>query len=512
MGTYLGTPIKEKHTESGAFHLNSTSKQNIKEKLHFVLSSMQGWRKTMEDAHIADCNLEEKCKDLPPGTCLFAVFDGHAGNEVSEFCAAHFVENLTELESFKARAYREALVECFHKMDDLLDDPKYEAELAQLRSKNEEGPNRQRSSLLSGGNFASGNPPPLPPRNSDEVVGYTEDSDSEYSLERVGYDAEDEDGVPGVKVDLHFEERHESLNLKLYENGLKEEDTEKVEVVEEVSIQEGGQDEEAMIELPQTVQEKVKSAEQKGVMSKNDAVQVIMELLSLKNAGFGSMGDGDTNEPVWREDPNSPRGRYTTAGCTALVALIVDGKLYVANAGDSRGVLCSDGLALALSYDHKPTQDREKTRIINAGGFVTQFGRVCGNLNLSRCIGDLKYKTNVELTRDKQIITAEPDVEVRELTEKDCFMVLACDGIYDVMTNADVVSFVKNKLLGLTKEEVATIESGESAPFLKLVVEDMFEHCITEDPNMNQGLGGDNMTSIIVFLKPLREIINILST
>ncbi|KAJ1438380.1 phosphatase 2C-like domain-containing protein, partial [Ochromonadaceae sp. CCMP2298] len=72
------------------------------------------------------------------------------------------------------------------------------------------------------------------------------------------------------------------------------------------------------------------------------------------------------------------------AGCTAVVALLAGNQLYVANAGDSRGVLCRGAEAYALSYDHKPQQDKELGRISAAGVFVNFVGRINGNLNLSR--------------------------------------------------------------------------------------------------------------------------------
>jgi serine/threonine protein phosphatase PrpC len=79
-------------------------------------------------------------------------------------------------------------------------------------------------------------------------------------------------------------------------------------------------------------------------------------------------------------------------GCTANVILIDDyKKLYVANAGDSRCVLGRAGKAVALSFDHKPENEEERARIENAGSTITD-GRVDGNLNLSRSLGDLKYK------------------------------------------------------------------------------------------------------------------------
>lgn len=99
------------------------------------------------------------------------------------------------------------------------------------------------------------------------------------------------------------------------------------------------------------------------------------------------------------------------AGATAIVAVLLGRVLTVANAGDSRAVLCrAGGVTVALSYDHKPQQEREMTRINNAGGFVNHFGRVNGNLNLSRSIGDLKYKQVVGIPPSGQMITAEPDI------------------------------------------------------------------------------------------------------
>ena len=93
------------------------------------------------------------------------------------------------------------------------------------------------------------------------------------------------------------------------------------------------------------------------------------------------------------------------------MAVIVGRTLVVANAGDSRAVVCrAGGLTEPLSFDHKPLQNREMNRITNAGGFVNQFGRVNGNLNLSRSIGDLKYKQVPGIPPSEQMITAEPDI------------------------------------------------------------------------------------------------------
>lgn len=81
------------------------------------------------------------------------------------------------------------------------------------------------------------------------------------------------------------------------------------------------------------------------------------------------------------------------SGCTALVALIKNNKLYVANAGDCRCVVSKNGEAIEMSLDHKPENDIELQRIEKAGGSVTA-GRVNAGLNLSRALGELVTKIN----------------------------------------------------------------------------------------------------------------------
>lgn len=87
---------------------------------------MQGWRKSQEDAHIART-------DLPDGVCLFGVFDGHGGKEVSIYVKEKFVEELVKLEEFKSRDYGGALKACFLKMDVIMKEPEGVARLKQIQ-------------------------------------------------------------------------------------------------------------------------------------------------------------------------------------------------------------------------------------------------------------------------------------------------------------------------------------------------------------------------------------------
>ena len=189
-------------------------------------------------------------------------------------------------------------------------------------------------------------------------------------------------------------------------------------------------------------------------------------------------------DPELQDDP---------AGCTAVVALVTSEKVIVANAGDSRCVLSRGGRAIALSRDHKPKDADEYSRILAAGGYVN-FGRVNGNLALSRAIGDFEFKKNSELGPEKQIITAKPDVLEYSRTYDDEFLVIACDGIWDCMPNQQVVNFIRGRIS----------EDKE----LAVICEELMDRCLASAPWVMEGIGADNMTLIIVgFLecKPKEE-------
>jgi protein phosphatase PTC2/3 len=83
----------------------------------------------------------------------------------------------------------------------------------------------------------------------------------------------------------------------------------------------------------------------------------------------------------------------TESGCTATIVLITRDRIYCANAGDSRTIMSEKGATVPLSFDHKPDNEGEKSRIEAAGGTV-ENGRVDGNLAVSRALGDFELKNN----------------------------------------------------------------------------------------------------------------------
>ncbi|XP_041970031.1 probable protein phosphatase 2C T23F11.1 isoform X1 [Aricia agestis] len=177
------------------------------------------------------------------------------------------------------------------------------------------------------------------------------------------------------------------------------------------------------------------------------------------------------------------------AGSTAVCVLIKDNTLYCANVGDSRAVASVAGEVEVLSYDHKPNNEEELRRITAGGGWV-QLNRVNGNLALSRALGDYIFKRNVKLSPRDQIVTAYPDVQIRQLNEYWEFIVLACDGIWEVLSNEEVVQFCRSRL------------AAGWAP--AAVCEALMELCLA--PNCSTGgLGCDNMTAVIVCLRPAHD-------
>ncbi|TCD66613.1 Protein phosphatase 2C 2 [Steccherinum ochraceum] len=181
-----------------------------------------------------------------------------------------------------------------------------------------------------------------------------------------------------------------------------------------------------------------------------------------------------------------PEFARDASGCTAVAALVTkDNRIIVANAGDSRSVISCSGEVKALSVDHKPGDDLEKKRVIAAGGYV-EFGRVNGNLALSRALGDFEYKKNPSLPAEAQIITCDPDFIEHQITEEDEFLVVACDGIWDCLTSQQCVDVIR-----------LMIAQGKKLPE---VCEAICDYCLAPDTNSGAGIGCDNMTILIVAL------------
>ncbi|CAM42033.1 putative protein phosphatase 2C [Leishmania braziliensis MHOM/BR/75/M2904] len=132
------------------------------------------------------------------------------------------------------------------------------------------------------------------------------------------------------------------------------------------------------------------------------------------------------------------------SGCTAVIVYVSPEAITCAWVGDSRALLCRSGNAFDLSHDHKPDVAAEKERIEAAGGFV-QDNRVNGQLAMSRAMGDFVYKKDKQRDVAHQLVVAVPDVITTKRSDTDSYVVIACDGVFDVMSNEELIDFINNK-------------------------------------------------------------------
>jgi protein phosphatase 2C family protein 2/3 len=158
-------------------------------------------------------------------------------------------------------------------------------------------------------------------------------------------------------------------------------------------------------------------------------------------------------------------------GSTSLSMIITGDKLQIANVGDCRAVLCDgDGVAQVLRMDHKPEWGPEQKRIEGLGGVITrdqgfEVYRI-KNLSVSRAFGD---------DRASKYVIHTPEIKKVKVKPSDRFVVLACDGLWDVMGSQDAVNFVIQKN---TKSNIAM---------------SLCNHAI------NSG-SGDNVTAMVIYL------------
>jgi len=167
------------------------------------------------------------------------------------------------------------------------------------------------------------------------------------------------------------------------------------------------------------------------------------------------------------------------SGSTCIASFITPTDIIIANCGDSRAVLARNGDAFFGTDDHKPTNAIETKRVQEAGGFI-EMGRVCGNLAVSRSLGDFQYKDRPDLKPHQQKISACSDMEVIKRVHGkggDQFLLLCCDGIWDVMSNEQAVLFV-----------VEHLKAGIPVP---KICERMLDHCLMKNSK-------DNMSVLIV--------------
>ncbi|XP_020227342.1 protein phosphatase 2C 50 [Cajanus cajan] len=207
--------------------------------------------------------------------------------------------------------------------------------------------------------------------------------------------------------------------------------------------------------------------------------------IGARNSGNNSGGSESNIEPVAPE----------TAGSTAVVTILSQTHIIVANCGDSRTVLYRGKEAMPLSSDHKPNREDERARIEAAGGRVIHWKgyRVLGVLAMSRSIGD-RYL--------KPWIIPDPEVSIVRREKNDECLILASDGLWDVMTNEEACEVAKKRILLWHKkygENGATEHSEGADPASQSAAEYLTKLAIHRGSQ-------DNISVIVIDLKPQRKI------
>uniref|UniRef100_A0A3P9K346 Protein phosphatase 1G n=1 Tax=Oryzias latipes TaxID=8090 RepID=A0A3P9K346_ORYLA len=521
MGAYLSQPNTTKTSSDGG---NS--------KMSYGFSAMQGWRVSMEDAH--NC-----IPDFDVDTAMFSVYDGHGGEEVALYCSKYLPDIIKEQKTYKDGKLQKALEDAFLAIDGRITTADVIKELVQISGRLREDPPAEK--VAEEDDLDTEEAALLHEEATmtieELLVRYGQNLNALKHAAAISAAAKkgssgDAEGS-GQKEEGEEKEKKDALNGEVEEESDKKEKEgdgvtrgAKLRACRRTAGGEGNS-------TAATGKSGKSNGEEKGGKTEGDAGPSCSSA-SSKTSGDsksrffddseeseeGEEEDGSDEEDGSEEEEgdsseleeeDTEEGEEDTedeeeeeemclpgmdgkeepgsdSGTTAVVALIRGKQLIVANAGDSRCVVSERGKAVDMSYDHKPEDELELARIKNAGGKVTMDGRVNGGLNLSRAIGDHFYKRNDALPPEEQMISAMPDVKVLTLNEDHDFMVIACDGIWNVLSSQEVVDFISERL----KPD----EGGEVRP-LSSIVEELLDHCLAPDTS-GDGTGCDNMTCIIV--------------
>lgn len=505
--------------------------------MSYGFSAMQGWRVSMEDAHNCIPEFDED-------TAMFSVYDGHGGEEVALYCSKYLPDIIKEQKTYKDGKLQKALEDAFLAIDSRMTSEEVIKELVQIAGRPTEEPpvekvaeeddlDTEEAALLHeeatmtieellvryGQNInavkhaaaisaAAKKASCSNPEASDDkgeggkvqkegVNGEVEESNGKVkkgegaacgsklrACRRTGggegsgaaadcgdsgsSNGEEKAGKPegdaGPSCSSLSSKATGDSKSRFFDDSEESEEGEE----EEGSDEEDGSEEEEGDSSEMEEEDDTEEGEEDSEDEEEEEEEMCLPGM-----------DG-------KEEPGSD------SGTTAVVALIRGKQLIVANAGDSRCVVSERGKAVDMSYDHKPEDEVELARIKNAGGKVTMDGRVNGGLNLSRAIGDHFYKRNKALPPEEQMISAMPDVKVLTLNGDHDFMVIACDGIWNVLSSQEVVDFISERIKPDQNGKVRALSS---------IVEELLDHCLAPDTS-GDGTGCDNMTCIIITLRP----------
>ena len=420
--------VNQANTEKGTYDKTISN-------MKIGVCEMQGWRRTMEDAAIVLPNFEKN-------TSLFGILDGHGGSIISEFVSVNFKNILIRLDSYKNGNYEKALSETFLIMDELLKTKKINNFIYTTHNSKEKQKEIKKTETL------------ISPNGNENIVKLRfETGVYEFDLNQIDL------GTGGENTStIIYEYKQKTCTTPEKEN-----ENNDIQM-EDIFFEKGGKQNAILNTLPKF--------EDVFNIKKYDIIfNSVKKTNSLHNS---------TNSI---QKPSYENFVASEMGTTANIMLIKNGKIYIANVGDSLSVMYKNKRAYNLNREHQPIIESEKERVLKSGATIVGY-RINGMLNLTRAIGDLKFKSNLHLKRHEQSVISLPEITVIENIEDIDFIIMGCDGVWDCVKRQLVCEFVDREIRENPDKNLSDI--------LKLI----FDRCVSRVWGVV--LGTDNMSCIII--------------
>ena len=193
---------------------------------------------------------------------------------------------------------------------------------------------------------------------------------------------------------------------------------------------------------------------------------------------------------------NDSQGISFNSGCVGCVVLITKKKIYVANLGNTKCLLCKSGKIYELSKDHTPSNPLEKKRIDKANGKIIS-NKIDGFLKASRTLGDYQYKNNLTLSNESQIIISTPDICEEVITPECEYLFIGSNGICECLSPLLIESMINVKMKKLDLKNPGST--------IRMILEELFESVLASSIVINSGIGCDNMSCIVIKFKKTKQ-------
>uniref|UniRef100_A0A8D0H1G4 protein-serine/threonine phosphatase n=1 Tax=Sphenodon punctatus TaxID=8508 RepID=A0A8D0H1G4_SPHPU len=455
-------------------------------RVHLVVSAGSEWA---EDAH--NC-----IPDLDSETAMFSVYDGHGGEEVALYCSKYLPEIIKEQKAYKEGKLQKALEDAFLAIDAKLTTEEVIKELTQ-------------------------------------IAGRPQEDDDEK--EKVA----DEDDVDKEETALLHEEATMTIEELLTRYG--QNCSKSLQAKPPPSGREMGQEgpQEPSVNGEAGPEEEVEHKERKNGKLVPDATGV------SSAANQAETGDTSHAPKKVEEAVASPTGEAgPSCSCTGKPQRATKSKFFEDSEDESEAEAEEEEESEEEEEDTEEIEEEEeeeeeedeeeeeemmlpgmegKEEVLGlnwVGAWALGFPPCCGMGSLGAGLsipaaggewwgrqgprrpaltslppppGDHFYKRNKNLPPEEQMISALPDIKVLTINDDHDFMVIACDGIWNVMSSQEVVDFIQSKI-------PQKDENGELRP-LSSIVEELLDRCLAPDTS-GDGTGCDNMTCIIISFKP----------